>query len=212
MKSLNRLIAASTAGPTWGLSFSYDGFGNRTSQTVTKGSGPAYSFAYSASTNRITTSGYAYDSNGNLTSMPGLTLSYDVSNRVVSVATANDQDKFATYYRDNSTGLDYAMNRYYGSTLGRFLTPGLFGSSAKVNHPSSWNRYVYVESDPANFYDPQGLLIAIPGDDTPRDGGGGGYWDRDRGGLSPKMLGFLLGGGGAARGGWRWINATSCAR
>jgi hypothetical protein len=28
-------------------------------------------------------------------------------------ATANDTDKFATYFRDASTGLDYAMNRYY---------------------------------------------------------------------------------------------------
>ena len=35
---LNRLIHAGTTGPAWGLSFSYDGFGNRTAQTVTKGS------------------------------------------------------------------------------------------------------------------------------------------------------------------------------
>ncbi|MEW5978800.1 MAG: hypothetical protein AB1898_23630, partial [Acidobacteriota bacterium] len=76
------------------MSFSYDGFGNRTSQAVTKGSGPTSSFAYSASTNRITTSGYAYDSNGNLTSMPGLTLGYDVLNRVVSVTGASVNEQY----------------------------------------------------------------------------------------------------------------------
>ncbi|MEW5979097.1 MAG: RHS repeat-associated core domain-containing protein [Acidobacteriota bacterium] len=47
----------------------------------------------------------------------------------LSPATANDRDKFATYHRDNSTGLDYAMNRYYGSTLGRFISPDPFGDA-----------------------------------------------------------------------------------
>jgi YD repeat-containing protein len=41
--ALNRLVAAYTTGPEWGLSWSYDGFGNRLSQSVTKGSGPAFS-------------------------------------------------------------------------------------------------------------------------------------------------------------------------
>ena len=36
---LGRLIAASTTGPEWGLSWTYDGFGNRLAQSVTKGSG-----------------------------------------------------------------------------------------------------------------------------------------------------------------------------
>ena len=35
----------------------------------------------------------------------------------------NDQTKFATYTRDSATGLDYAMNRYYCSTLRRFMSP-----------------------------------------------------------------------------------------
>ena len=35
----------------------------------------------------------------------------------------NDQVKFATYTRDSGTGLDYADQRYYASTFGRFMTP-----------------------------------------------------------------------------------------
>jgi YD repeat-containing protein len=58
--SLNRLLTAATTGPQWGLSFTYDGFGNRTNQAVTKGSGPTHSVAIDPATNRISTSGYQY--------------------------------------------------------------------------------------------------------------------------------------------------------
>jgi len=34
---LGRLIALATTGPQWGLSWTYDGFGNRLAQNVTKG-------------------------------------------------------------------------------------------------------------------------------------------------------------------------------
>jgi len=267
--ALNRLITAQTTGPQWGLSWSYDGFGNRTSQTVTKGSGPAASLAINAANNRITTSGYGYDSNGNLTQMPGQTSVFDIENRLGSasgsfgaerygydpsnqrvykkkpdgseefylygasgelvetfkivtwapwVAPAAVEtrvyfggrvvryvdpqakseraiwvdrvgsmrlkagfdngnfsavqpqnypygenrtpgtDRFATYFRDSNTGLDYAMNRYYGSNLGRFLTPDPFGGSANAADPKSWNRYAYVGNDPINRNDPAGLL------------------------------------------------------
>ena len=39
--ALQRLSSASTTGPEWGLNFSYDGFGNKTAQTVTEGNGSA---------------------------------------------------------------------------------------------------------------------------------------------------------------------------
>ena len=52
-------------------------------------------------------------------------------------ATAQDDTKFATYRRDGSTNLDYAMNRYYQSTLGRFLSPDPFrGSASKARSGS----------------------------------------------------------------------------
>jgi RHS repeat-associated protein len=72
-------------------------------------------------------------------------------------ATGNDRNKFATYFRDSSTGLDYAINRYYGSTMGRFLTPDRYGPSARLGSPQSWNRYAYVTNDPVNTNDPSGL-------------------------------------------------------
>jgi RHS repeat-associated protein len=93
---------------------------------------------------------------------------------------ANDQEKFATYTRDSSSGLDYAMNRYYNSLIGRFQTPDPYQPSAKQSSPQSWNRYAYVENDPANALDPTGLFLLAhqaDGNGGPDGlgGGGGGY-------------------------------------
>ncbi|HKW97182.1 MAG TPA: RHS repeat-associated core domain-containing protein [Bryobacteraceae bacterium] len=41
-----------------------------------------------------------------------------------------EQEKFATYFRDGATMIDYAQNRYYSSTLGRFLTADPYRNSA----------------------------------------------------------------------------------
>jgi RHS repeat-associated protein len=71
--------------------------------------------------------------------------------------TANNTDKFATYWRD-ATGLDYADQRYYASTRGRFLEVDP-GPHDPVN-PQSWNRYSYAWNDPVNLVDRDGRLPA----------------------------------------------------
>ena len=43
-------------------------------------------------------------------------------------ATAQDTEKFATYFRDGTTILDYGRNRYYVSRLGRFLSAAGVGA------------------------------------------------------------------------------------
>jgi RHS repeat-associated protein len=228
---------------------------------VTKGSGPTVSLSIDPATNHINSSGYSYDSYGNLTAMPSWTFNYDSEDRLVKVtnagseyygydpwnrrvwkttstngtgnvffygafgklmgtytfngglskvetnmhfagklvrwdnaavvmdrlggvklrsniaanpqisqnsdyypfgeeriATPQDRTKFATYYRDNKTGFDYAMNRYYNNSWGRFLTPDSYGGSANLGNPLSWNRYAYVANDPINLNDPEGLM------------------------------------------------------
>ena len=59
-----------------------------------------------------------------------------------SPLTANDREKYATYTRDSVTGLDYAMNRYYASQWGRFLSPDPYIKSVELGDPGTWNRYV----------------------------------------------------------------------
>jgi RHS repeat-associated protein len=74
--SLQRLSRAETAGTGgWGQAFGYDGFGNLTSKTPTKGSVPVLSVQYDASNHLV---GGSYDGNGN--EMNGV---YDVENRMV---------------------------------------------------------------------------------------------------------------------------------
>ena len=110
-------------------------------------------------------------------------------------ATTDGKEKFATYFRDSETGLDYADQRYHQPGMGRFMRPDSYGGSAKAKAPGSWNRYAYVGGDPVNTIDPTGqeglgmgfacdpgtnamcsMMLASVGfyGDTTGGGGGGG--------------------------------------
>jgi RHS repeat-associated protein len=58
--------------------------------------------------------------------------------------------------RRSYTGLDYADQRFYASTYGRFNTPDPYSGSATLLNPLSWNRYSYTLGDPVNGNDPTG--------------------------------------------------------
>ena len=81
----------------------------------------------------------------------------------------NDQVKFATYTRDSATGNDYADQRYYTSTLGRFMTDDPSGDGWDAENPQSWNTYAYSLGEPINLNDPTGLV------DLPITNGGDPY-------------------------------------
>ncbi len=80
---------------------------------------------------------------------------------------ANDQFKYATYWRDSATSLDYADQRYYVNNFGRFMTPDPYrannGEAGDPTDPSSWNKFSYTRGDPVNLYDPFGLFTCPPG-------------------------------------------------
>jgi RHS repeat-associated protein len=80
-------------------------------------------------------------------------------------------DLFGTYARDSGSGLDYANQRYYTSTYGRFSRPDPHPGSAKLGSPGSWNRYAYVGGDPINRNDPRGLCGVINAADDVENGG-----------------------------------------
>src|SRR5579883_1795254 len=85
--ALKRLTAASTTGPQWGQTFSYDGFGNLTAKTVTKGAGANWAQAYDPSTNHaIANPGLTYDANGNQYNA-NQNQSFDTENRLTSSTT-----------------------------------------------------------------------------------------------------------------------------
>jgi RHS repeat-associated protein len=61
---------------------------------------------------------------------------------------------FTTYQRDSESGLDYALARYYDSSVSRFCTVDPLGG--QTDDPQSLNRYAYVRDDPVNLTDPTG--------------------------------------------------------
>ena len=141
---LNRLIAAVTTGPEWGLSFAYDGFGNRTAQTVTKGTAPQVTLAYNGTTNRISTPGWSYDANGNVTAMPTASLAYDGYNRL---SWSGPSTEYYAYAPDNKrVWRDIVGEReeltYYNVAGQRITTYRLYWSGGSWStQPISTNIY-----------------------------------------------------------------------
>lgn len=61
---------------------------------------------------------------------------------------------FTGHERDEETGLDYMLARYYSAPIARFLSRDPAGS--KIRRPQSCNRYAYVENNPLRHNDPNG--------------------------------------------------------
>jgi RHS repeat-associated protein len=57
--------------------------------------------------------------------------------------------------RDNESGLDYFGARYYGSSMGRFMSPDPLGGH--LENPQSLNKYAYALNNPLTNTDPTGL-------------------------------------------------------
>ena len=71
--------------------------------------------------------------------------------------------KFTGKERDSESGLDYFGARYYGSTLGRFLSVDPASAGADPTNPQSWNAYSYVLNNPLSNTDPNGQDICADG-------------------------------------------------
>jgi RHS repeat-associated protein len=99
--SLYRLTNASTPGsanyPAWGLSETYDRYGNRTDQNQTAGSPPMNHVLITAATNHISGSPYTYDLSGNMTNDGQNTLIYDGESHAVSATVTGSSSGNYTY-------------------------------------------------------------------------------------------------------------------
>jgi RHS repeat-associated protein len=119
---LARLSAAGTVGstayPQWGLSWTYDRYGNRTAQSVTAGEAPSNSVVVNAANNQITTAGYSYDASGNLTDDGINTIVYDAKNRETNTSGSLGS---GTYAYD---GNGLRVQKISGSTTTVYLFSG----------------------------------------------------------------------------------------
>ena len=71
--------------------------------------------------------------------------------------------KFTGKERDTESGLDNFGARYFGSSMGRFMSPDPMGGD--LTNPQSLNRYAYVLNNPLRFTDPTGLYVCKDGQD-----------------------------------------------
>lgn len=173
--SLYRLLTAKTVGstnyPAWGLSETYDKYGNRSAQTAIAGTCvsiacPQPSVTISPTTNRLIGPPYSYDSSGNMTDDGINTLVYDAEDHVVSVSNGSGSGTYT--YDGNGQRVEKVGG---GNTI---VT--LFSGSQVLDEyyngvaPSSpTNEYIYAG----------GLRVAII------QSGSTYYWHNDH--LSPRV-------------------------
>jgi len=76
--------------------------------------------------------------------------------------------KFTGKERDSESGLDYFGARYYGNSLGRFITPDWAAKATAVPYadfadPQSLNLYTYVINTPTTRFDADGHDVVLSG-------------------------------------------------
>lgn len=177
--ALYRLVSAATTGsssyPAWGLSETYDRYGNRWAQSISSGcSGitcPTASVSISATTNQITSSPETYDASGNMTNDGSNTITYDAESRPVTVSGGS-----STYIYDGN-GLRVKKTASGTPTVYVFSGSKVIAEYANGNGPSSPStEYIYGG----------GMLLASVGS------AGTLYFHRDH--LSNRMITSSSGG------------------
>jgi RHS repeat-associated protein len=89
-----------------------------------------------------------------------MTLTAACSFSVASDTRANSTGK----ERDSESGNDYFGERYYASTMGRFLSPDpVIITPDRLKDPQQLNLYAYVANNPLRFIDPTGEILQCVG-------------------------------------------------
>jgi len=95
-------------------------------------------------------------------SNPALYLGFNVckSTTVLGLRAAEHLERVRSRYtgkeRDTESGNDYFEARYYGSSMGRFMSPDGPFDGSDPDDPQSWNLYSYVQNNPLTNTDPDG--------------------------------------------------------
>jgi RHS repeat-associated protein len=76
--------------------------------------------------------------------------------RIITDTLSDQNYKFTGKERDTESGLDYFVARYYGSNLGRFMTPDPLLTTLRSENPQTLNRYAYTLNNPLRYTDPTG--------------------------------------------------------
>lgn len=179
---LRRLATAATNGSAnyskWGLSESYDHYGNRWTQTVTSGTGPGVSLSFGSGMNLSTTNqpnGYTYDASGNLIVepvSPPNNYTYDNENRLTGFQ--GNGGTAAYVYDDNDLRVEKSLQ---GGTSTVYIFSGSqviaeYDNGAAPASPS--REYIYaagrllakIESGGTQYYHQDHLSVRLMTDST----------------------------------------------
>jgi len=132
--ALNRLTTSNeNSGSSWSQTNGYDQYGNR---WIDYGGGN-HNLSFSTSTNRITTSGYAYDAAGNLTNDSIHSYGFDGENKTKSVDGVND------VYRYDGDGNRVRKNFALGEQLRMVYSGGQLLAEYDLSTGALKKEYVY---------------------------------------------------------------------
>jgi RHS repeat-associated protein len=143
--SLNRLsMAQENSGTNWSQTNAYDRYGNR---QIDYGGG-SYNLSFSSTTNRITTSGFGYDSSGNLTNDGSHSYGFDADSKIKSVdsTTAYTYDgegkRVKKLVGENTRfiyGIGGAVLAEYDGSSGNLKKEYVYGSTVITIEPTAVN-------------------------------------------------------------------------
>lgn len=97
------------------------------------------------------------------------------------------RQKYAGMESNEATGMAHTLWRQYDSLSARWTAPDPYKGSMSLADPQSLNRYSYVDNDPVNQVDPDGLMGQIADASMGWGEVGGGFWGGSlEGGLAPQ--------------------------
>ena len=135
------------------FNYTFDRYGNRWSQNVTQGSGPAPNVSFDVTTNKINSSGYAYDAAGNLTNDSFHSYTYDAEGNVLQV--------------DSGTTAQYGYDALNRRVLVKIAGSGGYTNEFQFDYAgqltSTWQGANNVGNEGRVYWD--GQLIAYHGYD-----------------------------------------------
>ena len=96
--------------------------------------------------------------------------------------TAASRRKYAGMESNEATGMAHTLWRQYDSLSGRWTAPDPYRGSMAIGMPQTLNRYTYVDNDPVNQVDPDGLMPMLPDASTSWSEVSGDFWGTSFGG------------------------------